>query len=64
MKRTGCAGCPFGQRFEEELELAKQYEPNFYRAMVKVFGQSYEYKRKFLEFRRQHGNNTEEAEDE
>ena len=23
MKRTGCAGCPFGKRFEEELDLIK-----------------------------------------
>lgn len=64
MKRTGCAGCPFGQRFEEELELAKKYEPNFYRAMIKIFGQSYEYKRKFLEFRKQRNNEYEEHESE
>lgn len=51
MKRTGCAGCPFGRNFEEELELARQYEPKFYKAMLKVFGQSYEYRRQFEAFR-------------
>ncbi len=53
MKRTGCAGCPFGKDFEEELELARTYEPKFYKAMVKIFGQSYEYTRQFLQFRKE-----------
>lgn len=51
MKRTGCAGCPFGRNFEEELRLAEIYEPKFHKAMLKVFGPSYEYRRKFEEFR-------------
>lgn len=53
MSRTGCACCPFGLKCFEELELAKTYEPNFYRAAIKIFGQSYEYKRKFMEFRQE-----------
>ena len=52
MKRTGCAGCPFGKDFEEELALAEKYEPKFHKAMLKVFGQSYDYTRQFLEFRK------------
>lgn len=51
MSRTGCAGCPFGKNFEEELELVKVFEPKRYKAVVSVFGQSYEYTRRFLEFR-------------
>lgn len=51
MDRTGCAGCPFGKDFEKELQLAQTYEPKFYKAMVKVFGASYDYTRRFLEFR-------------
>lgn len=51
MKRTGCAGCPFGKDFEEELALAEKYEPKFHKAMLKVFGESYEYTRKYLAFR-------------
>lgn len=51
MRRTGCAGCPFGRNFEEELVLAEKYEPKFYKAMLKVFGQSYEYRRQFEAFR-------------
>lgn len=52
MKRTGCAGCPFGKEFEQELALAEKYEPKFHRAMLKVFGVSYDYTRQFLEFRK------------
>ena len=53
MCRTGCAGCPFGQKFEQELELAQKYEPNFYKAANKIFGKSYEYRRSFLQFRKE-----------
>ena len=53
MKRTGCAGCPFGKKFEEELALAEKYEPKFHKAMVSVFGKSYDYTRKFMEFRKE-----------
>lgn len=52
MKRTGCAGCPLGKAFEEELELVKLFEPKRYRAMLAVFGRSYDYTRRFLEFRK------------
>lgn len=53
MNRTGCAGCPFGKQFEEELDLVRQYEPKRYKAMLSVFGESYDYTRKFLKFREQ-----------
>lgn len=49
--RTGCACCPFGSNFENELSAAKQYEPKLYKAACKVFGDSYEYTRKYLQFR-------------
>lgn len=52
MKRTGCAGCPFAKDFEVELELARKYEPKFYKAVNAIFGESYEYTRKFMEFRK------------
>jgi hypothetical protein len=51
MKRTGCAGCPFGKNFEGELALAEKYEPKFHKAMLNVFGASYDYTRRFLAFR-------------
>lgn len=50
-RRTGCAGCPFGKRFEYELEVMKKYEPMLYRAVVNIFGNSYDYTRKYYEFK-------------
>lgn len=50
LKRTDCAGCPFGRDFEFELEVIKKYEPKLYKAVNKIFGDSYEYTRKYKEF--------------
>lgn len=51
LKRTGCAGCPFGKNFEAELEVIREYEPKLYGAVNKIFGESYEYTRNYLRFR-------------
>lgn len=51
--RTGCAGCPYGRNFEVELEVIKQFEPKLYKAVNYIFGDSYEYTRKYKEFRKQ-----------
>lgn len=53
MDRTGCPGCPYGKNFEQELELVQEYEPKFYRACIKIFGASYDYTRKYLQFRKE-----------
>lgn len=50
LKRTGCAGCPFGKDFEFELEIIKKYEPKLYKAVCKIFKDSYEYTRQYKEF--------------
>ena len=55
-KRTGCAGCPYGKDFEFELEVIKKYEPKLYNAVNNIFGDSYEYTRKYLEFRKDRCN--------
>lgn len=52
LKRTGCAGCPFGKDFENELKIIEKYEPKLYKAVNNIFGESYEYTRRFLEFRK------------
>lgn len=51
MRRTGCCGCPFNSRFEEDLEIVKQYEPQLYKAAIAIFGKSYEYTRAYRKFR-------------
>lgn len=50
MKRGGCACCPFGRDFEQELEAAKKYEPKLYKAANLIFGDSYDYTRKYKDF--------------
>lgn len=50
-KRTGCACCPFGSGFEHELEVVKQYEPKLYTAACNIFGPSYEYTRRYRQFK-------------
>lgn len=51
LKRTGCVGCPFGRNVTEELKVIEAFEPRLYKAVLNVFGQSYEYTRKYREFR-------------
>ncbi len=52
LSRTGCAGCPFARDFEQELEIIKKHEPKLYNAVNKVFGNSYEYTRKYREWKK------------
>lgn len=49
--RTGCAGCPFGRDFEIELDVIETFEPKLYKAVNNIFGDSYEYTRKYREFK-------------
>lgn len=51
MKRTGCCGCPFNSRFEEDLEVVKRYEPKLYAAAMNIFGDSYEYTKAYRKFK-------------
>lgn len=52
LKRTGCCGCPFGRDFEDELKIIQKYEPKLYKAVTNIFKDSYEYTRKYMEFRK------------
>lgn len=56
LPRTGCSGCPYALDFESELAAVKQYEPKLYNALNNVFGESYEYTRKYREFQREMKN--------
>lgn len=51
LKRTGCACCPFGSRFSEELEAARIYEPKLFIAAKNIFGKSYDYTIRYREFK-------------
>jgi 3'-phosphoadenosine 5'-phosphosulfate sulfotransferase (PAPS reductase)/FAD synthetase len=50
MRRTGCVGCPFSIHMTEEWDAIKRYEPALYKAIVAIFGKSYEYTMKYREF--------------
>ena len=50
LKRTGCAGCPYGKDFEDELKVIEKYEPKLFKAVNNIFGASYEYTRKYKKF--------------
>ena len=50
LKRTGCAGCPFGRNFEYELRVLKGNEPNLYKAACNIFKDAYEYTRQYRAF--------------
>ena len=52
--RTGCACCPFGSRFEQELQTADQLDPGLARAARNIFHTAYEYTRAFRQFKAQH----------
>ena len=54
LKRTGCAGCPFGRNFEEELEIMEVYEPKLFVAAMHIFKESYAFTRKYREFVKEH----------
>lgn len=51
LKRTGCVGCPFARNVSEELKIIEAFEPKLYKAVINVFGASYEYTRKYREYR-------------
>lgn len=50
LKRTGCAGCPYGRDFEQELEIIEKYEPKLFKAVMNIFGDSYKYTREYRKF--------------
>lgn len=52
--RTGCVGCPFGKEVLSELEVARVYEPRMVSAVERVFAHSYEYTRRYYEYRLLH----------
>ncbi len=52
MKRTGCVGCPFNPNLIDELNVIQKYEPALYNAAINIFGKSYEYSKKYREFRK------------
>jgi hypothetical protein len=61
MKRTGCCGCPISYRATEDLELIKPYEPNLVKAAWNVFGDSYRYRQKYIEYKAKKATNEKQV---
>ena len=51
LTRTGCCGCPVSYKAVEDLEMIRLYEPNVVKAAWNIFGKSYEYRRKYNEYK-------------
>lgn len=58
LKRTGCAGCPFGRDFEYELNIINAYEPKLSKAVNHIFAESYDYTRRYRAFAKEMNEKT------
>lgn len=51
LTRTGCCGCPISYKAVDDLEKIGKYEPNVVKAAWNIFGKSYEYRKKYNEYK-------------
>lgn len=52
LTRTGCCGCPISYKAVDDLEKIRPYEPNVVKAAWNIFGRSYEYRKKYNEYKK------------
>lgn len=57
LTRTGCCGCPISYKAVEDLEKIRPYEPLLVEAAWNVFGDSYRYRQKYNEYKRERMKN-------
>lgn len=57
LTRTGCCGCPISSKAVEDPERIRPYEPNVVKAAWNIFGKSYEYRRKYNQYKEEKKNN-------
>lgn len=51
LTRTGCCGCPISYKAVDDLEKIKPFEPQVVKAAWNIFGKSYDYRKKYNEFK-------------
>lgn len=51
LTRTGCCGCPISCKAVDDLEKIRPYEPNVVKAAWNIFGKSYDYRKKYNEYK-------------
>ena len=61
LTRTGCCGCPISYKAVDDLELIRPYEPNVVKAAWNIFGKSYEYRKKYNEYKKERMAQEKEA---
>lgn len=52
LTRTGCCGCPISYKAVEDLEKIGKYEPYLVKAAWNIFGDSYRYRQKYMEYKK------------
>lgn len=52
LKRTGCAGCPYGRDYKGELQIITVNEPKLLKAVENIFRDSYKYTELYNEFKK------------
>lgn len=61
LTRTGCCGCPISYKAVEDLEKIRPYEPNVVKAAWYIFGKSYEYRKKYNEYKAKRTSEAKQA---
>lgn len=51
LTRTGCCGCPISYKATDDLAKIEPYEPQVVKAAYNIFGKSYEYRKKYNEYK-------------
>ena len=51
LTRTGCCGCPISYKAVDDLNKIQPFEPNVVKAAWSIFGKSYEYRKKYNEYK-------------
>lgn len=51
LTRTGCCGCPISYKAVDDLKKIGKYEPNVVKAAWNIFGDSYKYRQKYIEYK-------------
>ncbi|WP_337664233.1 phosphoadenosine phosphosulfate reductase family protein [Suilimivivens sp.] len=52
LTRTGCCSCPISYKAIDDLEIIRPYEPNVVKAAWNIFGKSYEYRKKYNDYKK------------
>jgi len=52
-KRTGCAGCPYNLKLDEDMAITERFDPGLYKAVNHVFRDAYAYTKAYRQFRKE-----------